>query len=65
MQVIHYSIGLLFAGGSSGTVVWAALQVAKSLDASKRVVVILPDNVRNYLTKFLSDDWMKERKFIE
>merc|ERR1712228_888836 len=24
----------------------------------KRVVVLLPDSIRNYMTKFLSDDWM-------
>lgn len=54
-----------FPGGSSGSAMVAALKVAKTLDASKRVVVILPDNVRNYLTKFLSDKWMEERHFID
>lgn len=33
-------------------------QIAKGLPADKRIVVVLPDGVRNYLTKFLSDDWM-------
>ncbi|XP_046689028.1 cystathionine beta-synthase-like [Homalodisca vitripennis] len=42
----------LFRGGSSGSALCAALKIAKSLDANKRVVVILPDNVRNYMTKF-------------
>ncbi|KAG8298100.1 cystathionine beta-synthase [Homalodisca vitripennis] len=55
----------LFCGGSSGSALCAALKIAKSLDANKRVVVILPDNVRNYMTKFLSDDWMRERNFLE
>ena len=25
-----------------------------------RVVVVLPDSTRNYMTKFLSDEWMAE-----
>lgn len=28
-------------------------------------MVILPDSVRNYMSKFLNDDWMKERDFLE
>lgn len=56
-------ICFLAAGGSSGAALAGALKVARSLDASKRVVVILPDNVRNYMTKFLSDKWMKEKHF--
>jgi len=43
----------LLCGGSSGTAMWAALQVAKELGPGKRCVVILPDSVRNYMTKFL------------
>jgi cystathionine beta-synthase len=31
----------------------AALKIAKELPEGKRVVVILPDSVRNYMTKFL------------
>ncbi|GMT02444.1 hypothetical protein PENTCL1PPCAC_24618 [Pristionchus entomophagus] len=53
----------LLCGGSSGANVHSALQVAKGLSADKRVVVILPDGVRNYLTKFLSDDWMFTRGY--
>lgn len=30
-----------------------------------RVVVLLPDSVRNYMTKFLSDEWMAENGFID
>jgi len=55
----------LLCGGSSGTAVCGALKFAKSLDASKRIVIVLPDNVRNYLTKFLSNDWMRERNFLD
>ena len=43
----------------------AALDIAKGLDSDKRVIVILPDSVRNYMTKFLSDQWMIEKDFID
>src|SRR5438128_1031685 len=55
----------LLCGGSSGAAMWAAIQVAKTLDKTKRVVVILPDSVRNYMTKFLSDSWMRENNFLD
>jgi hypothetical protein len=31
----------------------------------KTIVVILPDSVRNYMTKFLDDRWMRENGFTE
>lgn len=55
----------LLCGGSSGSAMSAAIKVAKGLGEGKRVVVILPDSVRNYMTKFLSDDWMLDKGFIE
>lgn len=55
----------LLVGGSSGAVVSAAIKVAKDLPADKRVVVVLVDSVRNYMTKFLNDDWMLENKFLD
>ena len=48
----------LLCGGSSGGNVVAALQAAAELEEGQKCVVILPDSVRNYMTKFLSDDWM-------
>ena len=30
-----------------------------------RVVTILPDSIRNYLTKFVDDRWMRENGFME
>ncbi|MCX7125704.1 MAG: pyridoxal-phosphate dependent enzyme [Gammaproteobacteria bacterium] len=48
----------LLVGGSSGSAVWAALQAAKELKAGQNCVVILPDSIRNYLTKFVDDKWM-------
>lgn len=58
----------LLIGGSSGSAMHAALKAIEDLefkdDPSKRVVVVLPDGVRNYMTKFVTDDWMKERDFM-
>jgi len=53
----------LLCGGSSGTVVWAALQAALSLKTNQKCLVILADGIRNYLGKFVSDVWMKENGF--
>jgi cystathionine beta-synthase len=55
----------LLVGGSSGSAVWAALQVARELPKGSRVVTILPDSIRNYLTKFVDDRWMRENGFLE
>ncbi|MCB9748659.1 MAG: cystathionine beta-synthase [Myxococcales bacterium] len=55
----------LLCGGSSGTAVWAALQVAKDMPRGSRVVVILPDSVRNYMTKFVDDAWMRQNGFVD
>ncbi|HEX4044803.1 MAG TPA: pyridoxal-phosphate dependent enzyme [Gammaproteobacteria bacterium] len=54
----------LLIGGSSGTAVWAALQAAQSLQPGQKCLVILPDSIRNYLTKFANNTWMKEQGFI-
>ncbi len=48
----------LLIGGSSGGAVWAALQAARSLKKGERCLVILPDSIRNYLSKFVDDQWM-------
>ena len=55
----------LLVGGSSGSAVWAAVEIAKKYGPNKRVVTLLPDSVRNYMTKFLDDQWMRESGFEE
>ncbi|XP_043229370.1 cystathionine beta-synthase-like protein [Amphibalanus amphitrite] len=55
----------LLCGGSSGTAVWAACEAARDLPEGSRVVVVLPDSVRNYMTKFLDDEWMKDHQFLD
>ncbi|XP_033227716.1 cystathionine beta-synthase-like isoform X2 [Belonocnema kinseyi] len=54
----------LLVGGSCGAVVSAALKLAKDLPADKRVVILLPDGIRNYMTKFVSDYWMESRGYL-
>ncbi|XP_077468155.1 cystathionine beta-synthase a [Stigmatopora argus] len=54
----------LLCGGSSGTAMAAAVNVAKELKEGQRCVVILPDSVRNYMSKFLSDKWMVQKGFL-
>ena len=55
----------LLVGGSSGAAVWAAMQVSRDLGPGKRVVVILPDSIRNYLSKFVDDRWMRQQGFTK
>ena len=54
----------LLVGGSSGTAVWAMLEAVKLYPGVEKALVILPDSIRNYLTKFVSDDWMREQGFL-
>ncbi len=55
----------LLVGGSCGSAVWAGLQVAKDFPKGARILCILPDSIRNYLTKFVDDRWLRENGFLE
>jgi cystathionine beta-synthase len=55
----------LLCGGSSGAAAWAAMAVAREMSPGQRVVVILPDSIRNYLSKFVSDNWMRQNGFMQ
>ncbi len=55
----------IFCGGSTGTNFAAALKVAKNLDENAVVVFIVCDTGEHYLTKFHSDEWMKEKLLLE
>ncbi|KAI0442027.1 putative cystathionine beta-synthase [Xylaria telfairii] len=50
----------LLVGGSSGSAMAAMVKAVKDLGLGKDdvVVVILPDSIRSYLTKFADDDWL-------
>jgi cystathionine beta-synthase len=55
----------ILVGGSSGTALHAALEVARDLDESKTIVVIFPDTGRNYLSKLYSDSWLLQYGMLE
>jgi cystathionine beta-synthase len=54
----------MLVGGSCGTAIFAALQVAENMTEKDVIVVLLPDGGRGYLTKMYSDDWMRDNGFI-
>jgi cystathionine beta-synthase len=55
----------ILAGGSGGTSLVASIEVAKRLGPGKRVLTMIPDSGRNYLSKFYDDNWMLEHGFLE
>jgi cystathionine beta-synthase len=55
----------ILAGGSGGTTVWAALKVAERLGTEARILTIIPDTGRNYLSKFYDDNWLLDHGFLE
>jgi cystathionine beta-synthase len=55
----------LLIGGSGGTGVWAAIEVAKQLGDGKTVVTLIPDSGRAYLSKFYDDNYMLDLGFLE
>ncbi len=57
----------LFVGGSAGAAVAGALKwlANRPLPEGANVVVILPDSGDRYLSKFYSDDWMREKGFLD
>ena len=55
----------LLVGGSGGTAVYAALQVAERFGADATIVTLIPDGGRAYLSKFYDDNWMLEYGFLD
>ena len=55
----------LFAGGSSGLVVHAAVELAKEAGEDAVFVTLLADWGEHYLTKVFDDDWMRENGFMK
>ncbi|KAM9253011.1 cystathionine beta-synthase-like [Dugong dugon] len=55
----------LLCGGSAGSSMSIAVKAAQELQEGQRCVVILPDSVRNYMSKFLSDRWMLQKGFMK
>src|ERR671930_279044 len=55
----------ILAGGSGGTTVYAALEVARRFGPDARILTMIPDSGRSYLSKFFDDKWMLEHGFVE
>jgi cystathionine beta-synthase len=55
----------LLVGGSCGSTAFAALQVARRFGPEARILMVLPDGGRSYLSKFYDDNWMIQYGFIE
>ena len=55
----------MFVGGSTGSNVHVAVEIAKELGPGKVVVTVAPDHGNRYVSKFLSDAWMKQHGFTE
>ena len=55
----------IFAGGSSGAALHVGLEIAREAGKGKNVVVVLTDSGSSYISKFYSDEWMRDNGFIE
>ncbi|XP_073949982.1 cysteine synthase-like [Choristoneura fumiferana] len=57
----------ILCGGSSGCAMMAAIKAAKKYNfgVGKKIVVILPDSIRNYMNKFVNDQWMEAHLFLD
>src|SRR5205085_12640220 len=55
----------LLVGGSGGTTVWAALEIADRFGPGATILTMIPDSGRSYMSKFYDDNWMLEHGFVE
>jgi cystathionine beta-synthase len=55
----------ILVGGSAGLALHAAIQVAVDSKPEDVIVVLLPDTGRNYLSKFFSDEWMRQNGYLQ
>ena len=54
----------LLVGGSSGSAAWGLLEALPKYPDTRKALVLLPDSIRNYLSKFVTDEWMREHGFL-
>jgi cysteine synthase len=54
----------ILAGGTSGAVFWACLEVAKRLKEPATIVTVFPDTGLRYLSRYFNDDWMETSGFL-
>jgi cystathionine beta-synthase len=55
----------ILSGGSGGTSVAAMLQIAERFGPEARILTMIPDSGRSYLSKFYDDNWMLDHGFVE
>jgi cystathionine beta-synthase len=55
----------LFCGGSTGTIAKVALDLARGLDENAVVVFTVCDTGERYLTKYHSDEWLREKQLLD
>ena len=55
----------IWAGGSTGTAMGAALQVLPSLTERDFMVVFIPDSGSRYLSKVYNNEWMRDNRYVE
>ena len=53
----------IYAGGSSGGAVRAAIKYAEKLKEPKKILVLLPDSGNRYASKIFNDDWMSDNGY--
>ena len=52
-------------GGSSGTALYGVNEIIDHVPSGSKIVVILPDGIRNYMTKMMDNDWLTKLSFNE
>ena len=50
-------------GGSSGTALLGVSEIINDVPKGSKIVVILPDGIRNYMTKMMDNDWLAKTGF--
>ena len=55
----------IFAGGSVGTAMGAAMEIAPKLGERDLMVILIPDSGSRYLSKVYNNDWMKDNRYLE
>src|SRR5499426_3911788 len=55
----------IFAGGSAGSALFAALKTAEKMSEDDVIVIIIPDSGTRYLSKIYNDNWMRENQFLD
>jgi cystathionine beta-synthase len=69
MDSFHYARLLskeegIFCGGSTGTILYCAIEIAKELDENAVIVFIVSDTGERYLSKFHSEEWLREKRLL-